>query len=54
MIGPYALILLILWREGGIRTPDSLATISDFETGLAYIVIKHLADVWLLFALEHF
>jgi hypothetical protein len=51
MIGPYALILLILWREGGIRTPDSLATISDFETGLAYIVIKHLADGWLLFAL---
>jgi hypothetical protein len=37
--------------EGGIRTPDSLATMSDFETGLPYIVINHLADGWLLFAL---
>ena len=34
--------------EGGIRTPDSLATMSDFETGLPYIVINHLADGWLL------
>ena len=37
--------------EGGIRTPDSLATMSDFETGLPYIVINHLADGWLLFEL---
>ena len=37
--------------EGGIRTADSLATMSDFETGLPYIVINHLADGWLLFEL---
>jgi hypothetical protein len=37
--------------EGGIRTPDSLATMSDFETGLPYIVINHLADGWSLSAL---
>jgi len=49
MIGPYVLILMILW-EGGIRTPDSLATMSDFETDLPYIVINHLADGWLLSA----
>jgi len=35
--------------EGGIRTPDSLTTMSDFETGVPYIVINHLADGWLLF-----
>jgi hypothetical protein len=40
-----------VWREGGIRTPDSLATMSDFETGLPYIVINHLEDGWLLSAL---
>ena len=37
--------------EGEIRTPEGLATLSDFETGLPYIVINHLADGWLLFAL---
>ena len=40
-----------LGGEGGIRTPDSLATMSDFETGLLYIVINHLAGGWLLFEL---
>ena len=40
-----------LGGEGGIRTPDSLATMSDFETGLLSIVINHLADGWLLFEL---
>ena len=39
------------WEEGGIRTPGTLASTSDFETGLRYIVINHLADGWLLFAL---
>jgi hypothetical protein len=37
--------------EGGIRTPDSLATMSDFETGLQSIVINYLEDGWPLFAL---
>ena len=37
--------------EGEIRTPDSLATMSDFEAGLPYFVINHLEDGWLLFAL---
>ena len=37
--------------EGGIRTPDSLTTMSDFETGLPCIVINYLADGWLLFEL---
>ena len=37
--------------EGGIRTADSLATMSDFETGLQYIVINDLEDGWPLFEL---
>ena len=37
--------------EGEIRTPDSLATMSDFETGLPYIVINRLEDGWPLFEL---
>ena len=37
--------------EGGIRTPDSLATMSDFETGVLSIVINHLEDGWPLFEL---
>ena len=47
-----SLIMLNLYGgEGGIRTPDSLATMSDFETGVLSIVINHLEDGWLLFAL---
>ena len=40
-----------LGGEGGIRTPGTLASTFDFETGVLSIVINHLADGWLLFAL---
>jgi hypothetical protein len=47
-----SLIMLNLYGgEGGIRTPDSLATMSDFETGVLSIVINHLEDGWSLFEL---
>ena len=37
--------------EGGIRTPGTLASTSDFETALPCIVINHLAGGWSLFEL---
>jgi hypothetical protein len=40
-----------MMAEGGIRTPDTRKGMPDFETGLPYIVINHLADGWLLFEL---
>ena len=37
--------------EGGIRTPGTLASTSDFETGVLSIVINRLEDGWSLSAL---
>ena len=42
---------MVLGGEGGIRTPGTLASTSDFETGLPCIVINHLAGGWSLFEL---
>ena len=42
---------MIYGGEGGIRTPGTLASTSDFETGVLSIVINHLEDGWSLFEL---